>query len=92
MLTEEEVIRASLFLTEEAIEKSPAGEEESYQALLKDYEKCRRALCARLGDRRLRLLEELLGLRDQLEYERSLHYLNRAFARGKSKGPGKQGR
>lgn len=92
MLTEEEVIRASLFLTEEAIEKSPAGEEESYQALLKDYEKCRRTLCARLGDRRLRLLEELLRLRDQLEYERSLHYLNRAFARRKREKPEKQGR
>lgn len=92
MLTEEEVIRVSLFLAEEAIEKSPAGEEESYQALLKDYEKCRRALCARLGDRRLRLLEELLELRDQLELERNLHYLNRAFAQRKRKSPGKQGR
>ena len=91
MPTEEEIFRVYMFLVEEDIEKSPAGQEQTYQDLLKSYERCRNALCVRLGDKRLRLLEELLGLRDLLEYERSLHYLSRAFARGRKKKPLKTG-
>ena len=92
MLTEEETARLTLFLIREDIEKSPEGQERTYQDLREQYERLRQGLAEKLDDRRLELLEELLELRDQLEYERSLHYLNRAFARGKRERPGKQGR
>ena len=87
MLTEDEIFQVSMFMVEEDIDKSPAGQEKTYQDLLKRYERCRNALCAGLRDKRIRQLEELLELRHQLEFERNIHYLNRAFDRGKRKSP-----
>lgn len=91
MLTEEETARLTLFLIREDIEKSPEGQERTYQDLREQYEGLRQGLTERLDDRRVELLEELLELRDRLEYERCLHYLNRVFVRGKKKSgePGK---
>ncbi len=87
MLTDDEIFQVSMFMVEEDIDKSPAGQEKTYQDLLKRYECCRNALCAGLRDKRIRQLEELLELRDQLKFERNLHYLNRAFDREKRKLP-----
>ena len=87
MLTDDEIFQVSMFMVEEDIDKSPAGQEKTYQDLLKRYEYCRNALCAGLRDKRIRQLEELLELRDQLKFERNLHYLNRAFDREKRKLP-----
>ena len=86
MLTDDEIFQVSMFMVEEDIDKSPA-QEKTYQDLLKRYECCRNALCAGLRDKRIRQLEELLELRDQLKFERNLHYLNRAFDREKRKLP-----
>ncbi len=82
MLTDKQLTELTLLMMEEDFEKSPAAQELEYQELVEACDRVCAKLCGKLDDRRVEILQELLMLRDQMEYTHSLHYLQRGIARG----------
>ena len=92
-LLSEEMKQLERHFMMENFDGSPVSQMDRYQALIRQEDALRRRLCDGLEDKKVELLEQLWGLRDQMEYERGLYYLWRGLLLGAegtktSKSPG----
>ena len=82
MTEDEELRRLAVLIVAKKFEDSMEAQVPCYRELAERADKIRTRLCAKLDDRRLELLEELLTLLDQMEYERELYYAKRGLKQG----------
>ncbi len=66
----------------ECFDGSPVSKMDRYQALAQREDRLRRRFCDGLDDKKVELLEQLLEVRDRMEFERDLYYLWRGILLG----------